>query len=396
MKKLLKGNATCAEAVKMANVDVIAAYPITPQTPVIEKLALEKEKGNLKAEYIFVESEHSSMAVCIGAASAGARTFTASSANGIALMHEVLHWAASSRLPIVMAAINRAMSAPWSIWCDHQDTISQRDTGWIQFYCENNQEIFDICIQSFKIAESVRIPAMVCYDGFILSELTMIVEIPEQEKINKFLPQNNITSILDINNPLIINSVVTPQRRKTKENNLANNYFDFRIQFQEDMINSIDTIKKINKEYKEITGNKTETILETYKINDAELILISIGSLTSDLKETVNLLREDNIKTGLIALKLYRPFPVFDLFELLKHEQKIIVFDKNISFGYQGALLTDILALLKSHKLNNDVQGVILGLGGAKTSAFDIYLLVKKIFNEKLFNQKYFYLNENE
>lgn len=394
MKKLLKGNHTCAEAVMLSDVQVISAYPITPQTPVVEKLSFEKDRGNLKAEMVLVESEHSAITVCIAASATGVRVFTATSANGLALMHEQLHWAAGSRLPIVLAAVNRGMAAPWTIWNDHQDTMSQRDTGWIQIHCETNQEIFDTIIQAFKIAETERIPVMVCYDGFILSEVAMPVDILEKSVINKFLPAPSVEPLLDVNNPGNVNPVVTPIKRFDNEGVLQNNYFGFRKNLQEDLINSINSIKKINNEYKSISGHQSDLLFSTYKIEDSDLICIAAGSIASELKDTVNLLRNENIKAGVISLKLFRPFPADDLVSVLNKNQKIIIFDKSISYGYEGPLLTEIKAALYSQNLSNKIQGIITGLGGFDVKSKSIFNIIKKILTENYFNKKYLYLNE--
>jgi pyruvate ferredoxin oxidoreductase alpha subunit len=393
MIKILKGNYACAEAVKLSQVDVISAYPITPATPVVEKLSEEKDKGNLKSEFILVESEQGSITVCIAASSTGARTFTATSANGLALMHEQLHWASGSRLPIVLSVANRSMTSPWSIWCDHQDSISQRDTGWIQLYCENNQDIFDTTIQAFKIAETVRIPVMVCYDGFILSHVSMPVNVPSQENIKKFLPASNITPLLNIDEPLCAGSVILPTRQKDENGNTVKNYFDLRIALQNDFLNAIDIIRDINIKYNKVIGSNSTGLFSLYEFDDAEYVIIAMGSITSELKDTIQLLRQVKIKAGLITLKSYRPFPAERLISILNKKQKIIVFDKNISYGYQGALHTDMLAALYHHKMNNEIQGIIAGMGGHDTKSKTLYDFLKNIIDNNIFNKKFLYLD---
>jgi pyruvate/2-oxoacid:ferredoxin oxidoreductase alpha subunit len=204
---ILDGNQAAAVAAKMSRVQVVAAYPITPQTPLTEQLSQYVEDGRLKAEYVAVESEHSAMAVCTSASIVGARTFTATSSHGLAYMHEMLHWAAGARLPIVMACVNRAIGAPWNVLNDQQDSISQRDTGWIQIYCRNNQEILDTIIQAYRIAESVYVPVMVCYDGYILSHTEMPVELPDQADVDRYLPPYKPHTTLDPANPKNYNLV---------------------------------------------------------------------------------------------------------------------------------------------------------------------------------------------
>ena len=229
--RLLDGNQAAAEGAKLSRVQVIAAYPITPQTPVTETLSEFAERGDLKAEYVAVESEHSAMAVCTSASMVGARTFTATSAHGLAYMHEMLHWAAGARLPVVLACVNRAIGAPWNVLNDQQDSISQRDTGWIQIYARNNQEILDSIIQAYKIAESVYVPVMVCFDGYVLSHTEMPVNVPSQEDVDKFLPPYKPHTILDPANPKNYNLVTLADPRVNAEGALCHGYMELRYLF---------------------------------------------------------------------------------------------------------------------------------------------------------------------
>ena len=229
------GNVAAALGVKLAQAQVIAAYPITPQTPLTEKLSELIESGEMKAQYVMVESEHSALATCIAASSTGARAFTATSANGLLYMHEQVHWAAGARLPIVMCVVNRAVGAPWNIWNDHQDSISQRDTGWIQIHASDHQQIIDGVLKAFYLAEAVSVPVMLCYDGYLLSHTYMPFEIPEEEKVRAFLKPFKPAHPLDPANPGNLNTVTLPDTRMDVRGEMAHGYMEFRYLLQEDM-----------------------------------------------------------------------------------------------------------------------------------------------------------------
>jgi len=356
-------------AAKAARVKVVAAYPITPQTTVVEKIAEFVESGEMDAEYMRVESEHSAMVACIGAAAAGVRTFTATSAHGLALMHEALHWASGSRLPIVMAVVNRAMGAPWSIWPDFSDSLSQRDTGWIQFYCADNQEVFDTIIQAYKLCEDERVflPAMVCLEGFILSHTYMPVKIPEQEEIDDFLPPYKSGWILDIDRPLSHANLVSPEW-----------YMEFRYMIQEAMENAKRLILEIDKEYGERFGSEYGGLLEKYKCDDADLILLTMGTMGSEAKIAVDGLRKGGLKVGSARVRVYRPFPMEEIEKLAVQAQMFTAIDRHISFGMEGFLATEIKASLVNQKDPPLVAGFIAGLGGRDVTAGTIEKIAKK------------------
>jgi len=356
-------------AAKAARVKVVAAYPITPQTTVVEKIAEFVESGEMDTEYIRVESEHSAMVACIGAAAAGVRTFTATSAHGLALMHEALHWASGSRLPIVMAVVNRAMGAPWSIWPDFSDSLSQRDTGWIQFYCADNQEVFDTIIQAYKLCEDERVflPAMVCLEGFILSHTYMPVKIPDQEEIDDFLPPYKSGWILDINRPLSHANLVSPEW-----------YMEFRYMIQEAMENAKRLILEIDKEYGERFGSEYGGLLEKYKCDDADLILLTMGTMGSEAKIAVDGLRKGGLKVGSARVRVYRPFPIEEIEKLAVQAQMFTAIDRHISFGMEGFLATEIKASLVNQKDPPLVAGFIAGLGGRDVTAGTIEKIAKK------------------
>ncbi|MEM3612251.1 MAG: pyruvate ferredoxin oxidoreductase [Candidatus Bathyarchaeia archaeon] len=356
-------------AAKAARVKVVAAYPITPQTTVVEKIAEFVENGEMDAEYIRVESEHSAMAACIGAAAAGVRTFTATSAHGLALMHEALHWASGSRLPIVMAVVNRAMGAPWSIWPDLSDSLSQRDTGWIQFYCADNQEVFDTIIQAYRICEDERVflPAMVCLEGFILSHTYMPVKIHDQEEIDAFLPPYRSGWILDVNNPFSHANLVSPEW-----------YMEFRYMIQEAMENAKRLIPEIDKEYGRRFGFQYGGLIDKYMCEDADLIICTMGTMGSEAKIAVDNLRKEGLKVGAARIRVYRPFPIEEVRKLAEHASIIATIDRHISFGMEGFLASEIKASLYHMEDKPLLAGFIAGLGGRDVTFKTIEGIAKK------------------
>lgn len=365
------GNHIVGYAAKAARVRVVAAYPITPQTTIVEKIAEFVEHGEMDADYIRVESEHSALVACIGAAATGVRTFTATSAQGLALMHEALHWASSSRLPIVMAVVNRAMGAPWNIWADFSDSLSQRDTGWIQFYCSGNQEVFDTVIQAYKLCEDKRVflPAMVCLEGFILSHTYMPVKIPDQKEIDDFLPPYNPGWILDVNNPLSHANMTFPEW-----------YMEFRYKIQEAMENAKHLIPQIDKEYGESFGFTYGGMVEKYMCEDADLILLTMGTMGVEAKIAVDALRKDGIKVGSARIRVFRPFPMDEIRKLAEQAQMFAVVDRHVSFGMEGFLAAECKASLFGKEDKPLIAGFIAGLGGRDVT----YETIKKIAKKSL------------
>jgi 2-oxoisovalerate ferredoxin oxidoreductase alpha subunit len=356
-------------AAKAARVKVVAAYPITPQTTVVEKIADFVENKEMDAEYIRVESEHSAMVACIGAAATGVRTFTATSAHGLALMHEALHWASGSRLPIVMAVVNRAMGAPWSIWPDLSDSLSQRDTGWIQFYCADNQEVFDTIIQAYRLCEDERVflPAMVCLEGFILSHTYAPANIPDQDKIDAFLPAYKSGWILDVDHPCSHANLVSPEW-----------YMEFRYMIQEAMENAKRLIPQIDKEYGKLCGAEYGGLIERYRCEDADLIMLTMGTMGGDAKLAVDKLRKEGQKVGAARVRVYRPFPAEEIIKLAGHVQMVATIDRHISFGMEGFLAAETKASLFSQKDHPLVAGFIAGLGGRDVTSETIERMARK------------------
>jgi pyruvate/2-oxoacid:ferredoxin oxidoreductase alpha subunit len=370
--RLLDGNQAAAEGVRLSRVQVIAAYPITPQTPVTEVLSEFVERGDLKSEYIAVESEHSVMAVCTSASLVGARTFTATSAHGLAYMHEMLHWAAGARLPIVLACVNRALGAPWNILNDQQDSISQRDTGWIQLYARNNQEILDTIIQAYKIAETVYVPVMVCYDGYILSHTEMPVEVPSQAKVDKFLPPYKPHTTLDPANPKNYNLVTLADPRVNAEGVLCHGYMELRYLLQEALQNSAETISKVGEEFGKLFGRDYSDMFWQDDMENADIVIVAMGSLAMEATVAAEMLRKEGNKVGVLGLRTFRPFPKAALSKALKKTRLITVFDKNISYGAEGATCSEIKSALYGSKTEAVIRNFIVGLGGRDVKAREL------------------------
>ena len=379
-RTIMTGNYAAAYAVKLANVKVVAAYPITPQTSVIEKISEFVASGEMKAEYIKVESEHSAMSCCIGASTAGVRTFTATSSQGLLYMHEMLHWASGSRLPIVMVQVNRALAPPWSIWTDQNDSISQRDTGWMQFYCENNQDILDTVLQAYKIAEDPRVllPAMVCYDGFELSHTSMPIELPEQKEVDAFLPPFSINNaLIDIDHPTTVGALVTPDL-----------YMEFRHLIQMAMENAKKVMQEVTEDFSWRFSRDYDGQLECYKCKGAEVVIVSMGALSSEAKEAVDLLRKEKLAVGAVKVKLFRPFPKEKIREFGQRLKALVVVDRNISFGMEGALFTEIKSSLYALDEKPMVVGFIAGLGGKDVRIRDLVKMIRKAYDNLTNNKK--------
>jgi pyruvate/2-oxoacid:ferredoxin oxidoreductase alpha subunit len=376
--QILDGNQAAAHGAKLSRVQVIAAYPITPQTPLTETLSEFVERGEMKAEYVAVESEHSALAVCSSASMVGARTFTATSAHGLAYMHEMLHWAAGARLPVVLACVNRAIGAPWNILNDQQDSISQRDTGWIQIYARNNQEILDSVLQAYKIAEAVYVPAMVCYDGYVLSHAEMPVDVPSQDDVDRFLPPYQPHTILDPANPKNYNLVTLANPRANTEGVLCHGYMELRYLLQEALQNSRETITKVGREFGELFGRNYANMLWEDRLGDADIVIVAMGSLAMEAIVAADMLREEGHKVGVLGLRVFRPFPKADMVEALKKSRLIVVFDKNISYGSEGATCSEIKSALYGSGVNAVIRNFIVGLGGRDVKARELADAVNK------------------
>ncbi len=360
MKKFITGNEAAAIGAKLARVKVISAYPITPQTTIVEKLSEFVANGELDAEYMKVESEHSALSACIGAAATGVRTFTATSSQGLMLMSEIMFVASGLRLPIVMTNVNRSLSAPLNIWCDQQDSIAVRDSGWIQLYCENNQEIIDSTIQAFRIAEETLLPVMVCFDGYILSHTTEPVDIPEQDEVDKFLPPYKYPYSLDPEHPVTIGAVGVPDF-----------YEEFRYMLQKAMLESRGKILEVGQAFSKQFGRE-HGLIECYRSDDAEVLLLTMGSLSGSVKEVVDEYRGHGARVGLVKVRTFRPFLTKELAEALSNAKAVAVLEKDFSPGSTGALFSDLSGALANAKKSPLLLNFICGLGGRDVSVIQI------------------------
>ena len=351
--KVIEGTHAASYAAKLAKVQVISAYPITPQTSIVEKLSEMCGSKELDAKFIKVESEHSAMACVIGAQATGARTFTATSSQGLALMHEELHWAAGARLPIVMANVNRSMGPPWNIWADQTDSLSQRDTGWIQFYVESNQEVLDVIVQSYRLAEQVHLPVMINMDAFFLSHTTEPVAIPKQDLMDKFLPKYDPKFKLDTDAPRAFGGLATPAT-----------YMEYRYNIQNSMERAAELIPKVAKEYEVLIGRNHGGMIEEYRSDDAEFVLITSGTITSTSRIVVGKFRENGVKLGLVKIRSFRPFPTKELRIALRGAKKVGVIDRNISFGQSGIFFAEVKSALYNSEIHPHLNGYVAGLGG--------------------------------
>ena len=355
MRMVMTGNYASAYGAKLARAEVIAAYPITPQTSIVEKLAEFVSTGELKAKFIPVESEHSAMAACIAAQTAGARTYTATSSHGLTLMHEVLIWASGARLPIVMTNVSRAMAPPWSVWVDHMDSVAQRDTGWLQFYCQSNQEVLDTIIMAYKICESggVMLPAMIIEDAFILSHTSEPVDVPEQEVVDSFLPAYSPELKIEVGKAMGFGSLVKPDQ-----------YMEFRYKAMLGMKEAHDRILRVEQEFKHIFAREHGGLLERYRCEDAEAVLVAAGSVAATAKDVVDALREKGTKVGLARMRTFRPFPQEEIRAIASKVDGMAVLDRSYTFGAAGAMFTEVKASAYSGQKRPIVKNYIAGLGG--------------------------------
>lgn len=370
MKTVIRGNEAAALGAKLCRPQVIPAYPITPSTQFLERISEYVANGELDAEFMLVESEHSAMSACIGASAAGARVCTASASQGLALMHEMLFIASGMRLPIVMAIGNRALSAPINIWCDHQDTISERDSGWLQFYAERTQDALDLMIMAFKIAEDERVllPAIVAFDGFVLTHTMEQVDVPTQAEVDAFLPPQKTTNsfVLEPSRPATFGSLATPDY-----------YMEFKYA-QEQGMHAAHTVidevfdefnSKFNRRYQKITPYRTE---------DADIILLTMGSMSGTAKAAVDKLRTDGKKVGLTKLTVHRPFPAREVIALTSNAKVLAVIERNISIGFGGAVFGEVAGVFVNQRERPLIANYIVGLGGRDITIRDFETIVKK------------------
>jgi pyruvate ferredoxin oxidoreductase alpha subunit len=367
----MTGDEAVAHAAKQSNVDIVAAYPITPQTIIVERFSKYVADGEVHTGYVCVESEHSAMSACIGASLTGARVFTASSSQGLALMHEMLYIASGLRCPIVMGVANRALSAPINIHGDHSDMMGSRDSGWIQIYVENPQEAYDWTIQAFKIAEDkdVQLPVTVNLDGFIITHCMEGVDVPKDESIADFLQTRDASFTLNPEKPITVGALCFPDY-----------YSEFKMQQVEAFRHVRSVLDRVAKQYSSIS-NREYGVLDTYGMEDAEAAVLCLGSTAGTVREVARKMRAQGKKVGVVKLWLYRPFPVEEVSAALKKVKALAVFDKAISFGARyGAVCSDVVSALGTLNEGPKVFNVIFGLGGRDVKPADIEL----VFNQAL------------
>ncbi len=378
----LNGDEAVAYAVKQCDVDVVAAYPITPQTIIVEKFSEYVHNGEVDTEFICTESEHSALTCCLTASAVGARTFTATASAGLALMHEILYVTSGCRAPVVMAVANRALSAPINIHCDHSDSMVERDSGWIQVYAENSQEAYDSLIQAFRIAEhpKVLLPIMVGLDGFYLSHTLENVSVLSDEIVRNFVGQRRFPLVkshegklvpfkLDPENPITIGPL-----------DLHDYYFEHKRQQEEGMKKAPEIIRKVHEEYAETSGRRYGNgLVEPYKLKDAEVAIICLGSTAGTVKTVVDQLRAKRVKAGLLRIRVFRPLPVQEIIEALQNVKALAVMDRSHSFGgYGGPVFHEIRHVLYDSNIHPYVTNYIYGLGGRDMSQ----QLVQKIYQD--------------
>ncbi len=352
MREQIEGSQAIAKAVAACSPEVIAAYPISPQTHIVEALSALVKKGDLTGcEYLNVESEFGAMSACIGASAVGARTYTATASQGLLFMVEAVYNAAGLGLPIVMTVANRAIGAPINIWNDHTDAMSQRDSGWLQLYAETNQEAADLHVQAFRIAEELSIPVMVCMDGFILTHAMEIVDVPEAEQVKKFLPDYEPRQVLDPAHPVSIGAMVGPEA-----------YTEVRYLAHHRQMQALELIPQVQKEFAEIFGRDSGGLVRPYRLDDAETIIVSMGSVLGTIKDVVDERRERGEKIGVLGITSFRPFPVDAVREALKNAKRFVNIEKAFSVGIGGIVSSHCRSAVRGMGIDN--YEVIAGLGG--------------------------------
>ena len=364
----LEASHAVAEAVRMVDTDLIAAYPITPQTHIPERLAEMVSNGELNAAYIPVESEHSAMSACLGSAAVGARTFTTTAGQGLELMHEVVYVASSMRFPIVMAICNRALSAPLSVWGDHSDAMAVRDTGWIQVFCENNQEAFDLTLWAFRVGEDpeVLFPVMVHLDGFTLSHVTEPMVLPEQSEVDRFLPKFQYRFALNPDKPMTHGAFGPPDI-----------YAETKLAQEMAFVKTKKEILRGWKEFGDIFGRYYSPV-ELYKAEGAKTLLLTMGSFSETAKIVIDERQSRGESIGLVRLRLWRPFPFEEFRQALKSAETLIVFDRSISSGMGGPVFSEVKAALYDEEKRPRVVNIIGGLGGRDMPVKDFEYVIDR------------------
>ena len=372
MLKQTEGSHAVAEAVALCRPEVICAYPISPQTHIVEGVGEMVKSGELAdCEFINVESEFAAMSVAIGSSAAGARTYTATASQGLLFMVEAVYNASGLGLPIVMTVANRAIGSPINIWNDHSDSISQRDSGWIQIFAETNQEAVDLHIQAFKLAEELSLPVMVCMDGFILTHAYERIDIPTQEQVDSFLPPYEPRQVLDTNEPVSIGAMVGPEA-----------FTEVRYLEHEKQMQALKLIPKLAEEFKTIFGRDSGGLVRSYRTDDAETIVVAMGSVLGTIKDTVDEMRDAGAKVGVLCITSFRPFPLDAVRAALKNAKRVVVLEKTFAVGIGGILATDVRTALSG--IPYAAYTVIAGLGGRPITRKSLHAMLEKALSDEL------------
>jgi len=366
VKKVMMGTEAAALAAKLARVQVVSAYPITPQTVIVENLADMIGRGELKANYMPVESEHSALASCIGASMTGARAFTASSSHGLAYMHEMLHYASGARVPIVMVNCNRALGPPWNLYCDHTDSLAQRDTGWIQYYCAGAQDVLDAILIAYGVAERALLPIMINMDAFYLTHTSEVLDVPDQEQVDIFLPPYQPSTKLNVDDPKTFGNVCG-----------ADLFTSIRYKRHCDTLSLEKLWDRTATEFCDHFDRFHPTV-ETYQTEDADVCIVGIGTGTGAMRLAADRLREEGLKVGCVRLAMIRPFPLEGFKRAIANAKHMVVIDRDVSFGAEGIVAQEVKAGLFGHHGDAKLTGFIAGIGGNDLSADTIVPLVRQ------------------
>jgi pyruvate ferredoxin oxidoreductase alpha subunit len=367
--KVVEGSYAVAHAVMCCRPDVISAYPITPQTHIVENLSQMVADGELDSEFLTVDSEFSALSVLVGVCAAGGRGYSSTTSQGLALMYEVLYNVSGLRMPLVMNVANRAMGAPLNIWNDQQDAIGARDVGWIQIYAENVQEAVDATLQAYKIAEDkeIRTPVMVCMDGFVLTHVYEPVELLDKEKAREFLPDFEPEHILDPSHPMTFGAFADPST-----------YTEFRYQQFEAQLKALPKIEEVARQFQESFGRYYGGLIDGYFLDDADIVIVTLGSVVGTIKDAIDSMRSEGKKVGMLKIRSYRPFPVQALRKALKDAAVIAVIEKDVAIGGEAGLVTDLKAAFYNSSIRTPIIGFAAGLGGRDITIKDIRRMVEK------------------
>ncbi|MCE5265010.1 MAG: pyruvate ferredoxin oxidoreductase [Deltaproteobacteria bacterium] len=366
MKKVMMGTEAATMAAKLARVQVVSAYPITPQTVIVESLADIIGRGELKARYLPVESEHTAMSACMGASLAGARAFTATSSQGLAYMHEMLHFTAGERVPVVMVNCNRAMAPPWNLYCDHTDSLSQRDTGWIQYYCADAQDVLDAILIAYAVAEEAMLPVMINLDAFYLTHTSEPLDVPDQEAVDLFLPPFAAPNRIDLNDPKTFSIVCGAD---------LFNSIKYKRQGETLAVARLwdQAAERFNSRF-----NRLHRTVEAYRTDDADLCIVAIGTATGTVRLVVDRLREEGLKVGSLRLAMIRPFPVEAVERAIAGVRQLVVIDRDVSFGAEGIVAQELKAGLFGRRTELKITGFVAGVGGNDVTVDTIIPLVRQ------------------